>query len=169
MRTHSSLVIDVLELLESHGSRKTLSFSANVPDLDSGLSHAGPELDLDLVAEAIDGGVWVKGTVAGTYHAECRRCLTATDRPFSFQAAELYRPAGEVWEEGYVIKESSIDLDPLVRDTVLLNLPHEPLCRDDCAGLCPACGRNLNEEPHGHEAVVDSRWSALKDLGKGRA
>jgi uncharacterized protein len=164
MRTHSQLVIDVLELLESPGSRKTLAFSSDVPGLDAGLSHVSPELDFDLVAEAIDGGIWVKGGVAGRYHAECRRCLAPVDRPFSFEAAELYRPSTEVWEEGYVIRDTTIDLEPLVRDTVLLNLPSDPLCRDDCAGLCPKCGANLNDEPHTHEAEVDSRWSALKDL-----
>jgi uncharacterized protein len=166
MRTHSQLVIDVLELLESPGSRKTLSFTSDVPELDAGLAHAAPELDFDLTAEAIDGGIWVKGTISGSYHAECRRCLADVDRRFSFEAAELYRPAGDVWEEGYVIKDTTIDLGPLVLDTVLLNLPHDPLCRDDCAGLCPTCGKNLNDEPHGHEGEVDSRWSALKDLGR---
>ena len=66
---------DVLELLESHGSPKTLAFTSDVPGLDAGLSHAGPELDFDLTAEAIDGGIWVRGTVSGRYRAECRRCL----------------------------------------------------------------------------------------------
>jgi uncharacterized protein len=164
MRTHSQLVIDVLELLESPGSRKKLAFTSDVPGLDAGLAHAGSEVDFDLTAESIDGGIWVKGTISGSYHAECRRCLTAVDRPFSFEAGELYRPAGEAWEEGYVIKDTTIDLGPLVLDTVLLSLPHDPLCRDDCAGLCPKCGRNLNDEPHAHEAEADSRWSALKDL-----
>jgi len=164
MRTHSQLVVDVLELLESHGSRKVLSFTSSVPGLDAGLSHAGPELDLDLVAEAIDGGIWVKGTISGAYHAECRRCLADVDHRFAFEAAELYRPPGEVWEEDYVIKDTTIDLEPLVRDAVLLNLPHDPVCRDDCAGLCPKCGKNLNDEPHTHGADTDSRWSALKDL-----
>jgi uncharacterized protein len=164
MRTHSQLVIDVFELIETPGSRKPLTFASDVPGLDAGLSHAGPELDFDLVAEAIDGGVWVKGDVSGRYRAECRRCLAPVDRPFSFKAAELYRPTTEVWEEGYVIKETTIDLEPLVRDTVLLNLPADPLCRDDCAGLCGKCGGNLNDDPHTHTAQIDSRWSALKDL-----
>jgi len=164
MRTHSQLVIDVLELLESPGSRKKLAFTSDVPALDSGLAHAGPELVFDLFAEAIDGGIWVKGTISGNFHAECRRCLNAVDQPFSFEAAELYRPPAEVWEEDYVIKDTTIDLGPLVRDTVLLNLPHDPLCREDCAGLCPKCGKNLNDEPHSHEDEMDSRWSALKEL-----
>src|ERR1044071_9208281 len=111
MRTHSQLVI---ELLESHGSRKRLAFTSQVPDLDAGLAHAAPELAFDLTAEAIDGGIWVKGTIRGTYHAECRRCLAPVDQAFTFEAAELYRPAGEVWEEGYVIKDTTIDLEPLV-------------------------------------------------------
>jgi uncharacterized protein len=165
MRTHSSLVVDVHELVEGPKKRKQIAFAADVPELDAGLSHASPEISLDLIAEAIEGGIWVKGTVAGTFHAVCRRCLVDAHQPFNYEAAELYRPPTEVWEEGYVIGETTIDLEPLVRDAVLLNLPQNPLCREDCAGLCPKCGRNLNEDPHTHEPDIDSRWSALKDLG----
>jgi uncharacterized protein len=164
MRSHSPLVVDVLEVLESPGTRKSIAFSAEVPGLDMGLAHAGPEIAFDLVAEAIDGGIWVDGTVRGSYHAECRRCLGPVEQPFSLRAGELYRPASEAWEEGYVIKETTIDLEPLVRDAVMLDLPANPLCREDCAGLCHVCGKNLNEEPHAHAPEVDVRWSALKDL-----
>jgi uncharacterized protein len=167
MRTHSQLVVDVVDLLENPGSRKVLEFTSVVPDLASGLAIADPDVDLDLVAEYIDGGIWVKGTVSGRYHAECRRCLNAVDLPYSFEAAELYRPPAEVWEEGYVIKETTIDLEPLVRDAVLLNLDGDPLCRADCAGLCPKCGRDLNDEPHTHDPEIDHRWTALKDLKTG--
>ena len=165
MRTHSSLVVDVHELLEGPRKRKAIALAAQVAGLDFGMSHASPEISLDLVAESIEGGIWVEGTVTGSYEAECRRCLTSVDRSFGYEAAELYRPPGEVWEEGYVIKETTIDLEPLVRDAVLINLPQNPLCRQDCAGLCPKCGRNLNDEPHSHGPDIDSRWSALKDLG----
>ena len=164
MRTHSPLVVDVTELLESHPSPKALEFVASVDGLQVGLSSAHPEMRFELVAEHIDGGIWVRGSVLGRYEASCRRCLVEMEKPFTFEAAELYRPAGEVWDEGYVINETSIDLGPLVRDTVLLNLPADPLCRDDCAGLCPRCGRNLNEEPHEHSPEVDDRWTALREL-----
>jgi len=167
VRTHSSLVVDVVELLDDPGTPKPLVFTADVPEMAAGLSRAAPEVDLDLAAEAIDGGIWVKGAVAGRYRAECRRCLAPVDHPFSYEVAELYRPQTEVWEEGYVIKETTIDLGPLVRDAVVLNLPQNPLCRDDCAGLCGVCGGNLNDEPHTHGAEIDSRWSALKDLRDG--
>jgi len=165
MRTHSPLVTDVSELLESPGYRKRISLRAEVPGLDAGLSHAAPDVQFDLTGEAIEGGIWITGTIAGRYSAECRRCLVPIDREYTFQAAELYRPAGDAWEEGYVIKEETIDLAPLVRDTVLLNLPQNPLCRPDCAGLCSVCGRSLNDDPHTHGPEVDARWSALKDLG----
>jgi len=164
MRTHSPLVIDVTELLESHGSPKALEFVALVDGLQAGLATAHPEMRFELVAEHIDGGIWVRGSVLGRYEASCRRCLVEIRQPFRFEAAELYRPAGEVWEEGYVIKETSIDLGPLVRDTVLLNLPTDPLCREDCAGLCPRCGVNLNDEPHDHPPEIDARWTALREL-----
>src|SRR5438105_118959 len=163
VRTHSPLVIDVTELLESHGSRKDLNFGSLVDGLQLGLASAHPEMRFELVAEHIDGGIWVRGSILGRYEASCRRCLVDIGQPFSFEAAELYRPAGESWEEGYVIKETSIDLGPLVRDAVLLNLPADPLCREDCAGLCPRCGVNLNHQPHDHAPEADARATAPKE------
>lgn len=166
MRTRSPLVIDVLELLESPGSRKQLVFTAAVDELEAGLAHVDEDLGLDLVLEAIEGGVYVRGTVAGHFIAECRRCLEPTEDRFELPVAELYRPAGDAWEEGYVVVEGKLDLAPVVRDTVLLSLPLNPVCREDCAGLCPRCGANLNEGPCGCPAGEgDPRWSALRELG----
>ena len=108
MRTHSPLIIDVTELLESHGSRKPFDFVAMIDGLEVGLSHADPEMHFDLVGEAIDGGLFVSGTVAGRYEASCRRCLVPLGQEFSFETSELYRPPNEVWEEDYVIRETSI-------------------------------------------------------------
>jgi len=61
-----------------------------------------------------------------------------------------------------------IDVEPVLRDAVVLDLPFQPLCRDDCAGLCVECGANLNENPeHRHEAELDPRWAALRTLEGG--
>ena len=67
-------------------------------------------------------------------------------------------------EEIYPIDDDVIDLAPLVRDSVVLELPGAPLCREDCAGLCPQCGANLNEGPCGCVAPRDPRWANLDVL-----
>jgi uncharacterized protein len=67
--------------------------------------------------------------------------------------------------ETYLLEDDVIDLEPMVRDALLLELPLAPLCRDDCAGLCPTCGANRNDEPCDcAEAEPDPRWAALRSL-----
>ena len=168
MRTTSPLVLDVRELLEHPGTQRRIEFDAPVPDLGSGLSSVPGDVHFDLTLEAIDGGVLVRGDLSGSYTSECRRCLKEVSQAFKLSGRELYRPATDVWEEGYVVKETSIDLEPMARDTVGLGLPTSPLCTDDCKGLCTRCGADLNEgtcdcaaEPQG-----DLRWSALRELGR---
>ncbi len=61
-----------------------------------------------------------------------------------------------------------IDLEPVLRDAAMLDLPFIPLCREDCAGLCPTCGVNLNDDPdHGHGEAIDPRWADLADWAEG--
>ena len=61
-----------------------------------------------------------------------------------------------------------IDLEPVLRDAAMLDLPFIPLCREDCAGLCPTCGVNLNDDPdHGHDEAIDPRWAGLTDWAEG--
>ena len=76
---------------------------------------------------------------------------------------ELYTDDGD-GEETYPLVDHEVDLEPLVRDAVLLELPLAPLCRADCQGLCPFCGVNRNDEACGCEAPADPRWSALDVL-----
>ncbi len=165
MRTHSQLVVDVRELLEAPGSRRALAFSALVAQLEVGLVSVRGDLDFDLVLEAIDGGILVQGTVEGEYAGPCGRCLKEIGQPLLVRVAEVYRPPGEMWEEGYVISHESVDLELTVRDAVGLEIPLNPLCRPDCAGLCQRCGADLNEGPCDcPDDRGDLRWSALRDL-----
>ena len=165
MRTHSPLVVDVRELLEAPGSRRPLRLRAPVAQLEVGLGSVRGDLDFDLVLEAIDGGVVVQGNIEGEYVGECGRCLKEILRPIQVRVAEIYRPPGGVWEEGYVISQESVDLERAVRDTVGLAIPLNLLCRPDCAGLCVRCGADLNEGPCGCSPDEgDLRWSALGDL-----
>lgn len=168
MRTHSALVLDVRELLEHPGSQRELEFDAPVEDLQAGLSKVSGDVHFKLVLGAIDGGLLARGEMSGGYTSECRRCAKPVERPFAFEGAELYRPSTDVWEEGYLIKDFLIDLEPMVRDNVALSLPQSPLCREDCAGLCSRCGTDLNDGPCGCAPAVegDLRWAALKEIGR---
>jgi uncharacterized protein len=165
MRTHSPLIVDVRELLEAPGSHRSLSLRALVADLQTGSAAVRNDLTFDLSLEAIDGGILVRGRISGRFVESCRRCLKEVATPFQVQVAEIYRPPGGVWEEGYVIQHDTIDLERAARDTVGLEIPMSPLCRPDCAGLCPRCGADLNE---GRCACPpeegDARWSALREL-----
>lgn len=165
MRTHSPLVLDVRELLEHPGAPRSIAFEASVPDLGTDLARVDGDVRFEITLEPIEGGVLVRGALSGTYTGECRRCLEGFSRSFSFEGSELYRPVGDVWEEGYVVKDGTIDLDRVARDVVGLNLPPNPLCQKDCAGLCSRCGADLNEGACDCGEQIDERWSALRDLG----
>lgn len=164
MRTHSPLILDVHELLEAPGILHPIVFDAPVPELAAGLVVVPGDVHFDLTLEAIDGGVLVRGAFSGDAAGQCRRCLKPLTQSFDLQGSELYRPPTDVWEEGYAIKDATVDLEPMARDTIALNLPLSPLCREDCAGLCSRCGADLNEGPCDCGEEVDERWSVLKDL-----
>src|SRR5581483_9836700 len=142
MRTHSPLVLDVREVLDQPGVQKPIELTAHV-DLDAGMAKLEGDVSLDLVLEAIEGGVLVRGRMRGSYTGNCRRCLKPVGGTFDVKGSELYRPESEVWEEGYVVKEHTLDLEPMVCDTVGLALPVNPICDEACKGICPRCGTDL--------------------------
>jgi len=124
----------------------------------------GATIELDLRLEGVPEGVVVLGQVGGHWEAECSRCLEPVVGPFSVEAAELFEDE-PVESETYLLDGDEIDLEPLVRDLVVLELPGAPLCDDDCRGLCPECGANRNEVTC---ACVtddrDPRWAVLDEL-----
>jgi len=100
-------------------------------------------------------------------HGPCFRCLTDTAVDESIDAREYHasNPAGdEELVSPYVVDET-VDLSAWARDALALALPGKILHTPDCAGLCPVCGKDLNEEPHTHDEIAaDPRWSALDEL-----
>ena len=127
---------------------------------------AGAPVQLDLRLESVVEGVLVSGTASMTAHGECARCLTAVQHELEVDVQELYLYPGveDDDEEACRLVGDLIDLEPLLRDAVVLELPFTPLCRPDCAGLCPECGVDLNEDPeHDHGESVDPRWGDLAE------
>jgi len=100
-------------------------------------------------------------------HGPCYRCLgdAVLEVPVDAREYQATNPQdSDELRTPYVV-DDHLDLGAWARDAVALELPDKILCRADCAGLCPVCGKNLNEEPHAHEEqATDSRWAALESL-----
>ena len=131
----------------------------------------GSDIDLDLRLESVHDGILVSGTAGVAIHGECSRCLDPIDYDLDVDVQELYvfDPATDGGEESeddqmYEVQDETIDLEPMLRDAVITQLPFQPVCRKDCQGLCAQCGARLEDDPgHDHE-VLDPRWSALSGL-----
>jgi uncharacterized protein len=130
----------------------------------------GSPVELDLRLEAVMEGVLVTGTARAVLEGECARCLEPITDEIEVRFQELFvyddldvDPDEEL--EVSTLRHDLVDLEPLLRDAVVLALPVQPLCQDDCHGLCPECGARLADDPdHGHDARVDPRWAALSGL-----
>ena len=99
-------------------------------------------------------------------HGPCYRCLedAVLDLPISTREYQATAPESDEMRTPY-LEEDNLDLSSWARDALALALPDKILCRPDCAGLCPVCGKDLNDEPHEHdEPKADTRWSALAEL-----
>jgi uncharacterized protein len=126
----------------------------------------GAKLRIPLRLEAVYEGVLATGEVFGEADAQCSRCLVELKIPVEVDFQELFAYSFSSDEELLVVKEQ-IDLEQLVIDSVVLNLPFQPVCSPDCLGLCSECGIRMNEDPeHKHQAPIDSRFGALKGFVK---
>jgi uncharacterized protein len=130
----------------------------------------GAPLWLDLRLESVMEGVLVTGTVRGSATGECIRCLTDLEQELEVPVTELFaypgkQPPEDVDEDDVRELEGDlIDFEPVLRDAVVPALPFQPVCRDDCPGLCSECGARLADDPDHHHDVVDPRWAALQGL-----
>jgi len=118
------------------------------------------------ITKASTGTVLELGFTA-RLHGPCYRCLgdAVLEVPSSAREYQANNPEGEEELRTPYLTDDNLDLTAWSRDTVALALPDKILCRAECAGLCPTCGKNLNDEPHEHEdEQSDSRWSALEAL-----
>jgi uncharacterized protein len=124
----------------------------------------GEEVRVDVVLEAVHGGVLVSGTVSARWVAECSRCLEPARGTLLASVRELFEPGGGPEDMTYPLGEDEVDLEPMAREQCVLGLPLRPLCRPECRGLCTRCGANLNEGSCGCPPERDPRWSALDSL-----
>ena len=174
----SPFVLDAKNVGRRPGSMHEMSFQTGAP-ADFGTDvlavPQGQPMDLQVRMESVHEGVLVTGTVSATAVGACVRCLDEIDHPVDSRFQELY-----VWpdrakhhrevdaeseeNEEHQIEDDKIDLEPVLRDAVLPSLPCQPVCRDDCPGLCSECGARLEDDPEHHHEQIDPRWAALEAL-----
>jgi uncharacterized protein len=168
-------VLDTRELGRRPGSQREVSRSVPAPaDLGIEVLHVpeGAQVELDLRIEAVMEGVLVTGEARASLEGECVRCLDPIDDEIDVRFQELFlyddqvAPGEEPEDDGVsMLEDDLLDLEPLLRDAVVLALPFQPVCEDDCPGLCVECGARLADDPeHTHEAAIDPRWAGLTAL-----
>jgi uncharacterized protein len=165
----SPFVLDTRELGRRPGSMRELRRELAAPSgwgLELVRVPPGASVELDLRLESVVEGVLVSAELHAPLAAECGRCLEPVEQHLDLPVAELfvYEPEADD-DEVPVLDGDFVDLEPLLRDAVVLALPLNPICAEDCAGLCARCGARLADvEPdHSHDDI-DSRWSALASL-----
>jgi uncharacterized metal-binding protein YceD (DUF177 family) len=163
--------VDLRELGRRAGSMQELDRTAPAPPgwrVELIGVPAAAAVGLRLRLESVMEGVLVTGDLDVPVEGSCARCLEPIEDTLHLSVQELYAYSGSTTEatseedEVRRIEGDYLDLEPLVRDTVVLNLPLAPVCTEDCAGLCVDCGQRLDDLPadHAHQ-VVDPRWAGL--------
>ena len=167
MAKKSQFEISVHDLMHRAGLMRELEldFVLEAPLGEGAAAVAtGETIEVDLRLESVHEGVLATGNVYANASSECSRCLEPLNLPVEVDFQELFAYSGTS-EDDLTVQDESIDLDPVIRDAVVLSLPFQPVCSSDCSGLCPECGIRLQDEPgHAHEAAVDSRWAELQKL-----
>lgn len=169
------LVFDTHEMGRKPGAERTFTRTVAAPAEMGYDVYAVPEsstIELELRLEAIMEGILATGTFSARAVGECVRCLDPIDDAVTVGFQELYlydAPSSqeETDEEDHVLQDELLDLEPVLRDAVVLALPQNPLCGPDCPGLCPECGARLADDPeHTHGEAIDPRWASLSQLAE---
>ncbi|MEU2877279.1 YceD family protein [Streptomyces sp. NPDC007070] len=177
------LVFDTHELGRRPGALQRLTRTVPAPrDLGIQSVIAVPEgapVELDVRLESVMEGVLVTGTARARAEGECVRCLEPVGLELEADFQELFsypdaddrgrviaEPGDDAEddEDRFFLEDGLFDLEPLLRDAVVLALPMQPVCQDDCPGLCSECGARLAGDPDHHHDAVDIRWAALQGL-----
>ncbi|MEU7426863.1 MULTISPECIES: DUF177 domain-containing protein [unclassified Streptomyces] len=177
------LVFDTHELGRRPGAQQRLTRTIDAPG-DLGIAGVigvptGAPVELDLRLESVMEGVLVTGTARAQAEGECVRCLEPVEQQLEADFQELFsypdaddrgrvtaEPGDDAEddEDRFYLEDGLFDLEPLLRDAVVLALPMQPVCQEDCAGLCSECGARLTDDPDHHHDAVDIRWAALQGL-----
>jgi uncharacterized protein len=165
-------VFNIRALSRHPGSARTENRTVPAPaDLNTGMAWIteGADLEVEVLLESVSEGVLVTAKVRTPVAGECARCLEPVASSVDVECRELFsyeQDDGDGHEDGYSLVGDLLDLEPVLRDALVLALPLAPRCQDDCPGLCAECGVRLaGAGPgHRHDGIVDPRWVGLRQL-----
>jgi uncharacterized protein len=165
----SPFTVDVYDLMHRPGEMREREFDIIAPERFGnamiGVAE-GAAVHVALRLEALHDGILVSADVDTVATGECARCLIDVSRSVQVEIRELFAYSETEGFE-YEIRDDTLDLEPVIRDAVVLSLPFQPVCQEDCLGLCPQCGTRLLDDPgHKHEAEIDPRWAGLSGLAE---
>ena len=160
-------LINVADLRRRPGSVRTVELLTTAAELGIGDDPRfadGIEMGASLQLESLTDGVVVHGHIRVPWQGTCRRCLADAHGEVDSEVRELYQLV-VTDPEAFEIVGEQIDLRRLMREVAVLDAPSDPLCRTDCAGLCPVCGVDRNDVECSCEvSTTDPRWDALAQL-----
>ena len=163
------MLLGLSQIIDRPGASVSFSVSVDLSDLCYGVSYPVSEPVLAEGNVRNTAGVLVmQGSIATTIHGICDRCAGEFHRKVEFPidvclVTELTNEENED-EWVFPLEGDSADLDDIVRTVFVLNLDSKLLCKEDCKGLCPQCGKNLNDGPCNCRKELDPRFAALKQL-----
>lgn len=161
----SPFVIPVRDLVHRPGAMRERDLEFDVPEHfgeGAAVVKEGTPLRIDVRFEGLHDGVLVSADVETTAEGECVRCLDPVSIPVEVEFQELFAYSPDEAFD-YEVQDDHVDLEPVVRDAVVLALPFQPVCREDCPGLDPETGERLADLPERPvRETVDPRWAALE-------
>lgn len=172
----SEFVISIHDLKRQPGEMMSIARTFPAPErigIDVIAIEPTSEISLHGKIESVSTGVLVTCEISSVAHGECVRCLDSIKLQIHSRIQELYYYAlpvelDEDDDEPLLITEERINLLAPIRDAVILDLPLQPHCSEDCLGLCPDCGEKVAENPTGHaHQSIDPRWANLRDVAGG--
>ena len=163
------MLLGLSQIIDRPGASVPFSVSVDLSDLCYGVSYPVSEPVLAEGNVRNTAGVLVmQGSIATTLHGICDRCASEFHRKVEFpiDVVLVTKLESEENEDEWVfpLEGDSADLDDIVRTVFVLNLDSKLLCKEDCKGLCPQCGNNLNDGPFNCRKELDPRFAALKQL-----
>jgi uncharacterized protein len=159
--------LNVRDLVHRPGEMRERTIDVTLPDqfgAGAAVVPAGSTLTMDVRLEGLHEGVLVSAEVDTTATGECVRCLDPVTIPLQVEFQELFAYSlDEAFD--FAVRDDHVDLEPVVRDAVVLALPFQPVCRPDCPGLDPETGEKLADHPERTpREVIDPRWAALENF-----